>query len=35
MSLPTKLIQTGRVQTYAWFITLGVLIFMAYYLVHF
>jgi NADH-quinone oxidoreductase subunit L len=35
MSYPVKLIQTGRVQTYAWFITLGVLIFMVYYLVHF
>jgi NADH-quinone oxidoreductase subunit L len=35
MSYPVKLIQTGRVQTYAWMITLGVLIFMVYYLVHF
>jgi NADH-quinone oxidoreductase subunit L len=35
MSYPAKLIQTGRLQTYAWMITLGVLIFMAYYLVHF
>jgi len=35
MSYPAKLIQTGGVQTYAWMITLGVLIFMAYYLVHF
>jgi NADH-quinone oxidoreductase subunit L len=35
MSYPAKLIQTGRVQTYAWMITLGVLIFMVYYLVHF
>jgi NADH-quinone oxidoreductase subunit L len=35
MSYPAKLIQTGRVQTYAWMITLGVLIFMVYYFVHF
>jgi NADH-quinone oxidoreductase subunit L len=35
MSYPAKLIQTGRLQTYAWMITLGVLIFMVYYLVHF
>jgi NADH-quinone oxidoreductase subunit L len=35
LSYPAKLLQTGLVQNYAWFITLGVLIFMAYYLVHF
>jgi len=34
MSYPVRVIQTGLVQNYAWFITLGVLIFMAYYLVH-
>jgi NADH-quinone oxidoreductase subunit L len=33
MSYPARILQTGLVQTYAWFITLGVLIFMAYYLI--
>ena len=31
LSWPARIIQTGMVQNYAWFITLGVLIFMAYY----
>jgi NADH-quinone oxidoreductase subunit L len=35
LSYPAKILQTGLVQTYAWFITLGVLAFMAYYLMHF
>ena len=35
LSYPVRVIQTGLVQTYAWLITLGVLIFMAYYLLHF
>ena len=35
MSYPVRVIQTGFVQNYAWMITLGVLIFMVYYLVHF
>jgi len=35
LSYPVRVIQTGLVQTYAWLITLGVLIFMAYYLIHF
>ena len=35
MSYPARIIQTGVVQNYAWMITLGVLIFMVYYLVHF
>jgi NADH-quinone oxidoreductase subunit L len=35
MSYPVRVIQTGLVQNYAWMITLGVLIFMVYYLVHF
>ncbi len=35
LSYPAKILQTGLVQTYAWFITLGVLIFMTYYLMHF
>ncbi len=35
ISYPVRVIQTGRVQNYAWMITLGVLIFMVYYLVHF
>jgi NADH-quinone oxidoreductase subunit L len=35
LSFPVRVIQTGLVQNYAWFITLGVLIFLAYYLVHF
>lgn len=35
MSYPARVIQTGLVQNYAWMITLGVLIFMLYYLVHF
>jgi NADH-quinone oxidoreductase subunit L len=34
MSYPVRVIQTGLVQNYAWFITLGVLIFMVYYWVH-
>jgi NADH-quinone oxidoreductase subunit L len=32
MSYPAKILQTGVVQNYAWFITLGVLIFMFYFL---
>ena len=35
LSWPARIIQTGLVQNYAWFITLGVLIFMVYYFVHF
>ncbi len=35
MSYPARILQTGLVQTYAWLIVLGVLIFMGYYLVHF
>jgi NADH-quinone oxidoreductase subunit L len=35
VSYPVRVIQTGLVQTYAWLITLGVLVFMAYYLLHF
>ena len=35
MRFPASILQTGLVQTYAWIITLGVLIFMAYYLIHF
>ncbi len=35
LSYPARIIQTGIVQTYAWLITLGVLVFMAYYLLHF
>ena len=35
MSYPARVVQTGLVQTYALLIVLGVLIFMAYYLVHF
>jgi NADH-quinone oxidoreductase subunit L len=34
MSYPVRVIQTGLVQTYAWMITFGVLIFMVYYLMH-
>jgi NADH-quinone oxidoreductase subunit L len=34
MSWPARVVQTGLVQNYAWFITLGVLLFMIYYLVH-
>jgi NADH-quinone oxidoreductase subunit L len=34
MSYPARVIQTGLVQTYAWLIVLGVLIFMGYYLIH-
>jgi NADH-quinone oxidoreductase subunit L len=34
LSFPVRVIQTGVVQNYAWMITLGVLIFMVYYLVH-
>jgi NADH-quinone oxidoreductase subunit L len=35
LSYPVRVLQTGLLQSYAWFITLGVLIFMFYYLVHF
>src|SRR5579863_343388 len=35
LSYPARVLQTGLVQTYAWLITLGVLIFMAYYLMHY
>ena len=35
LSYPVRVIQTGLVQNYAWMITLGVLIFMVYYFVHF
>ncbi len=35
LSYPARVLQTGLLQTYAWFITLGVLIFMVYYLIHF
>jgi NADH-quinone oxidoreductase subunit L len=35
LSYPARVIQTGRVQSYAWMITLGTLILMAYYLSHF
>jgi NADH-quinone oxidoreductase subunit L len=35
LSYPVRVIQTGLVQSYAWFITLGVLIFMVYYFIHF
>jgi NADH-quinone oxidoreductase subunit L len=35
LSYPVRVLQTGLVQSYAWFITLGVLIFLVYYLIHF
>src|SRR5437667_2806256 len=35
ISYPARVIQTGLVQTYAFFITLGVLVFLAYYLIRF
>ncbi|MGA3165431.1 MAG: NADH-quinone oxidoreductase subunit L [Terriglobia bacterium] len=35
LSYPVRVLQTGLLQSYAWFITLGVLIFMVYYLIHF
>ncbi len=34
LSYPVRVIQTGRVQNYAWMITLGALILMAYYWLH-
>ena len=34
MSWPARIVQTGLVQNYAWFITAGVLAFLVYYLVH-
>jgi hypothetical protein len=34
LSYPARIVQTGVVQNYAWFITAGVLVFMIYYLVH-
>ncbi len=35
LSYPVRVVQTGFVQTYAWLIVLGVLLFMGYYLIHF
>jgi NADH-quinone oxidoreductase subunit L len=35
LSYPVRILQTGLLQSYAWFITLGVFIFMVYYLIHF
>jgi len=35
LSFPARIIQTGFVQNYAWLITFGVLVFFAYYLLHF
>ena len=35
LSYPVRVVQSGVVQTYAFFIVLGVLIFMTYYLVRF
>ena len=35
LSYPVRIIQTGFVQSYAWLITFGVLVFFAYYLLHF
>ena len=35
LSYPARVIQTGRVQSYAWMITLGALILMAFYILHF
>jgi NADH-quinone oxidoreductase subunit L len=34
LSWPAKMVQTGLLQNYAWLITLGVMLFMIYYLVH-
>ena len=34
LSYPAKIVQTGVVQNYAWFITAGVVVFMFYYLWH-
>ena len=34
MSWPARIVQTGMVQNYAWFITVGVMVFMLYYLLH-
>jgi NADH-quinone oxidoreductase subunit L len=35
LSYPARIIQTGRVQSYAWLITLGLIGFMAYFALHF
>ena len=35
LSYPMRVLQTGVVQSYAWFITLGVVAFMVYWLIHF
>jgi NADH-quinone oxidoreductase subunit L len=35
LSYPVRVLQTGLLQSYAWFITLGVFIFMVYYLIYF
>jgi hypothetical protein len=35
LSYPARILQTGRVQSYALLIVLGVLVFMGYYLLHF
>jgi NADH-quinone oxidoreductase subunit L len=34
LSWPARIVQTGLVQNYAWFITAGVLVFMVYYMMH-
>jgi len=34
MSWPARIVQTGLVQNYAWFITMGVMVFMLYYIFH-
>jgi NADH-quinone oxidoreductase subunit L len=34
LSWPARIVQTGMVQNYAWFITAGVLVFMIYYALH-
>jgi NADH-quinone oxidoreductase subunit L len=34
LSWPARIVQTGLVQNYAWFITVGVMAFMIYYMLH-
>jgi NADH-quinone oxidoreductase subunit L len=34
MSWPARIVETGQLQNYAWFITAGVLVFMLYYTFH-
>jgi NADH-quinone oxidoreductase subunit L len=34
LSWPARIVETGQLQNYAWFITVGVMVFMLYYMFH-